>query len=166
MARLAMQRYASHYLADPALAGRLARLRPDVTSWNVLLPPSKSKKKIGFVQPHGAWSRLLEGADLVIVGTHFGSKIRLDVVVDDGGGRGAAYFAAKAQCFAEAFSGEASNRDGLPAREEPRMRDLLLEEDRMQGSIVLSHQQFYAWRDQELSLNLAFLQAAHGTPGD
>lgn len=161
-----MQRYDGHYLADPALAEGLARLRPDVTSWNVLLPPAKLKKEIGFVQPHGAWSQLLEGAELVIVGTHFGSKIRLDVLVDEGEGRGAAYSAEKARCFAEVFSGEASNRDGLPAREEPRMRDLVIEEDRMQGSIVLSHQQFYKWKDREASRNQAFLQTAHGTPGD
>ncbi len=108
MVQLALQRYDSHYLPDPVLAERLARLRPDVTSWNVLLPPSKSKKEMGFVQPHGAWSQLLDDADLVIVGTHFGSKIRMDVLVDDGKGRGAVYFAEKAGYFADVFSSQAS----------------------------------------------------------
>jgi hypothetical protein len=166
MVQLAMQRYDSHYLPDPALVERLARLRSDVTSWNVLLPPSKSKNEVGFVQPQGAWSHLLDGADLVIVGTHFGSKIRMDVLVDDRKGRGAAYFADKAGYFAEAFSSHASNHDDPFAREQPHLRDLLVEEDRMQGSLVLSRQQFYAWRNREISRNLAFLQAAHGTPGD
>ncbi len=166
MVRLAMQRYDSHYLPDPALVERLARLRSDVTSWNVFLPLSKTKNEIGFVQPHGAWSQLLDGAELVIVGTHFGSKIRMDVLVDDGKGRGAAYFAEKAAFFTEAFSGDGSNHGDLSAREQPRLRDLVVGEDRMQGSIVLSQKQFYAWRDREISRNLAFLQAAHGTPGD
>ncbi len=166
MVQLALQRYDGHYLPDPALAERLARLRSDITSWNVILPPSKTKKDVGFVQPHGAWSQLLDGADLVIVGTHFGSKIRMDVLVDDGKGRGAAYLAEKAGCFAAVFSGEASNRGDLSAREQPELRDLLVKEDRMQGSIVLSPKQFYAWRGREVSRNLAFLQAAHATRGD
>ena len=166
MVQLALQRYDSHYLPDPALVQRLARLRPDVTSWNVLLPPSKSKREMGFVQPHGAWSQLLDGADLVIVGTHFGSRIRMDLLVDDGKGRGTAYFAEKAGYFVEVFSGEAANHGDSSPREQPRLRDLLIEEDRMQGSIVLSEKQFYAWRNREVSHNQAFLQAAHGTPGD
>jgi hypothetical protein len=166
MVQLALQRYGGHYLADPALAERLSRLRSDITSWNVLLPPSKTKKDMGFVQPHGAWSQLLDGADLVIVGTHFGSKIRMDVVVDDGKSRGAAYFTEKAGYFAAVFSVEASSRGDLSAREQPELRDLRVEKDRMQGSIVLSPKQFYAWRGREVSRNLAFLQAAHGTPGD
>jgi hypothetical protein len=166
MVQLAMQRHDRDYLADPALSERLARLRSDVTSWNVLLPPAKSKKEIGFMQPQGAWSHLLDGADLVIVGTHFGSKIRMDFVVDDGKSRGAAYFAGKAGFFAEAFSCEDSNHGDPSAWEQPRMRDLVVGEDRMQGSLVLSQKQFYAWRDREISRNQAFLQAAHGTPGD
>jgi hypothetical protein len=167
MVQLAMQRYDSHSLPDPVLVERLARLRTDVTSWNVLLPPAaQSKKEMGFVQPHGAWSRLLGGADLVIVGTHFGSKIRMDVLVDDAKGRGASYFAEKAEYFAEAFTGEASNHDDLSASGQPLLRDLLVKDDGMRASIVLSHKQFYAWRDRETSRNLAFLQAAHGTPGD
>jgi hypothetical protein len=165
MVQLALQRYAGHYLPDPALAERLARLRSDITSWNVLLPHSKTKE-MGFVQPHGAWSQLLDGADLVIVGTHFGSRIRMDILVDDGKGRGTAYFAEKAEYFAAVFSGEASNRGDLSRREQPELRDLRVEEDRMQGSIVLSQKQFYAWRGREVGRNLAFLQAAHGTPGD
>jgi hypothetical protein len=165
MVQLALQRYEGHYLPDPALAERLARLRSDITSWNVLLPPSKTKG-MAFVQPRGAWSQLLDGADLVIVGTHFGSKIRMDVLVDDGKGRGSAYFAEKAGCFAAVFSGEASNRGDFSRREQPELRDLLVEEDHMQGSIVLSQKQFYAWRGREVSRNLAYLQAAHGTPGD
>jgi hypothetical protein len=166
MVQLALQRYDGHYLPDPALAERLARLRPDVTSWNVLLPPPKSKREMGFVQPHGAWSQLLDGADLVIVGTHFGSKIRMDVLVDDGKGRGAVYFAEKAGYFADVFSSEASHHDDSSPGEPPRLRDLLIEEDRMHGSIVLSEKQFYAWRSREASHNQAFLQAAHGMAGD
>jgi hypothetical protein len=166
MVQLAMQRYDSHSLPDPALVERLSRLRSDVTSWNVLLPSSQSKKWAGFVLSYGAWSHLLDGADLVIVGTHFGSKIRLDVLVDDRKGRGAAYFADKAGYFAGAFRKDERSRGDLSVRGQPGLRDLLVEEDCMQGSIVLSRQQFYAWRDREISRNLAFLQAAQGTPGD
>jgi hypothetical protein len=165
MVQVAMQRYDGHFFPDPALVERLARLRPDVTSWNVLLPPTGWKREMGLVQPQGAWSHLLDGADLVIVGTHFGSKIRMDVLVDDEKGRGAAYFADKAEYFAEAFSGEASNRGDLSAKGRV-LRDLLIEVDRMRASVVLSHQQFYAWRDRETSRNLAVLQAAHGAPGN
>lgn len=166
MVQLALQRYVGHYLPDPSLAPRLARLRSDVTSWNVLLPPSKTREEMGSVQPHGAWSQLLDGADLVILGTHFGTKIRMDVLVNDSRGRGAAYFAEKAGYFAAVFNIEASHRGDLSAREQPELRDLLVEDDRMQGSIVLSQKQFYAWRGREVSRNLAFLQSARGTPGD
>jgi hypothetical protein len=166
MVQLAMERYVSHYLPDPVLAGRVALLRDDVTSWNVILPPSKTRQELAFTQSQGAWSRLFDDADLVIVGTHFGSKIRMDVLVDDRKRRGPAYFAAKAEYFSEAFGDTPPSHQELSRKEQPRLRDLQVGEDRMQGSVVLSHQQFYAWREREISRNLAFLLAARGTQGE
>jgi hypothetical protein len=91
----------------------------------------------------------------------------MDVLVDDGKGRGAVYFAEKAGYFADVFSSEASHHhDDSSPREPPRLRDLRIEEDRIHGSIILSEKQFYAWRSREASYNQAFLQAAHGAAGD
>jgi hypothetical protein len=72
----ALQRYGNHYVPDPILEERLSQLRSDVTSWNVLVLSRMPFKDILFAQPDSPWAHLLEDADLVMVGTHFGRKVR------------------------------------------------------------------------------------------
>jgi hypothetical protein len=174
-----MRRFESHSLPDPSLMEELGRLHPDVTCWNLLSKSSRLSTGINFAQRHGPWSRLFEDTGLVMIAAHFGSRIRIDLLVDADQDRGEEFLAQKEEFFLQAFVGDvssevassqvtssqvASGQDMLTPKQ-PRLRDVLIKPDRVEASLVLSHREFLAWREREISHNQAF-RVVRGTPGD
>lgn len=140
----ALTRYANHSVPDPILEERLSLLRPDVSSWNVIVSTPTSAKNINFAQPRSAWARLQEGADVLMVGTRFGPKVRVDFSIHAGGNRGAAFFSEKAGFFTSAFAAETVPQ-ASPSEAQRRLENLSIEPNRVHGSILLSETQFELW---------------------
>jgi hypothetical protein len=141
----ALQRYAAHADADPALIQQLKLLRHDISSWNVLASRQSSSRNASLAKPHSAWERLLEDADVLIVGAHFGPGVRVDFAVHAGEDREASYFNQKAALFSDIFTEETVRQGGLSQAPQPRLENLSVEPRRVQGSIVLSDKQFEGW---------------------
>jgi hypothetical protein len=152
-------RYFHHAVPDPVLLERLSQLRPDVTSWNVLVAPPMTKN-LNFTRTHGAWARLMEDTELLMVGARFGPKIRVDFVVTATTDRGEEYFTRKAALFTGVFTRNSSPEVTLAESFEPRLENLLVDERRIQGSVALSRKQFDEWRDGQLARNLAAREPA------
>ena len=99
-------------------------------------------KYVAFVQS-GAWSRMLEDAELLMVGARFGPKVRVDFAVHAKKDRKAADFPQKAEYFYDVFTEPASLDAGLSSQ--PRLEHLSIEPGRVQGSIDLTRQEFNHW---------------------
>jgi hypothetical protein len=143
----ALRRYANHSVPDSILEERLTLLRPDVTSWNVIVEPPATVKSINFAQPHNAWALLQEDADVLMVGARFGSRIRVDFSIHARAERGAEFFSRKAAFFTDAMAYEAGQEPTSPVVTQ-RLQNYSLEGNRVQGSVELSSRQFQAWCDQ------------------
>ncbi len=141
----ALRRSAAHADADPALMQRLKLLRHDVSSWNVLASRQLSGRNASLASPHSAWEHLLEDADVLMVGAHFGPGVRVDFAVHAGEDRDASYFNHKAALFSNLFTEETVQQGGLSQTPQPRLVNLLVEPSRVQGSIMLSDKQFEGW---------------------
>lgn len=143
----ALRRYASHADADSVLMQRLRVLRPDISSWNVLgsWQASAPDKNMNMAIPHSVWAHLLEDADVLMVGAHFGSGIRIDFSVDARGERQASFFNRKAALFSSMFTGEPVEQGESSPRPEPRLENLSVDAGRVQGSVVLTDKQFEDW---------------------
>jgi hypothetical protein len=143
----ALRRYADHAAPDSILEERLALLRPDVTSWNVLVPPRTTANKLSFSQSYSAWGQLQEDADVLMVAVRFGSKTRVDFSIHADAGHGPEFFARKARIFTDAVGTGASPDATSPQEAQRRLQRFSLEPDRVQGSVELSSGQFAAWCD-------------------
>ena len=142
MVRAAMSRYMSHADVDMVLRERLSQLPVDVSSWNVL--SSLPNAPTGYTTSHPAnpWAGFFDGAEVLMVGVKFGSKIRVHFALHAKEDRGRKFFEQKTNSFAEVF---ASERTGY-ARS-PRVRNVEVGPDRVQGSVQLSRRGFDAWSD-------------------
>jgi len=142
MARVALQRYLKRADVDMVLRERLSQLPRDVSAWDVL--SSLPKAPTYYTSPHASspWARVFEGAEVVMVGVRFGPKVRVHFALHAKSDRGARYFEQKPASFAEVFV--AGGGDGSRP---PRLRDVEVGPDRVQGSIGLSRKQFDAWSD-------------------
>jgi hypothetical protein len=149
-----LHRYFNHAVPDPVLLERLSQLRPDITSWNVLVAPPMTRN-LNFARAHGAWARLMEDTELLMVGARFGPKIRVDFVICATSDRGKEYFTRKAALFTGVFTPGSPQEAALSESFEPRLENLLVEEHRIQGSVALSRKQFDQWRDIQLASNMA-----------
>lgn len=138
----AMNRYAQHADVDVVLRERLSQLPLDVSSWNVLSSLPKAPTEYIAAQPTNPWARVLAGANVLIVGTRFGAKIRIHFALHGNQNRGTEFFKEKTASFAEVFAPE---RTG--SSRPPRLANVELGPDRVQGSIQLSREQFDAWSD-------------------
>jgi hypothetical protein len=141
----ALHRYATHADVDPALIQQLKLLQQDVSSWNVLASWQSSGRNTSFAKPHSVWANLLEDADVLMVGAHFGSGVRVDFALHAGEDREASYFNRKAALFSNMFIEQNVQRGGLSPTPQPRMENLSVEPRRVHGSIVLSDKQFEDW---------------------
>ena len=138
----ATNRYAQHADADVLLRERLRQLPVDVSSWNVLSSWPKAPTQYIAVQPTNPWARVLAGASVLIVGTRFGSKIRIHFALHGNESRGPEFFKQKTISFAEVFAPEHTG-----SSQPPRLADIEFGPDRVQGTIQLSRRQFDAWSD-------------------
>jgi hypothetical protein len=143
----ALRRYTGHALPDSILEERLSLLRPDVTSWNVLVGSAQSESSMSFEQPQSAWAQLQQDSDVLMVSARFGSKVRIDFSIHARAGQDQEFFMRKAGFFTDALrSGE--TREASPPSEAPsRLQNFSLESGRVQGSLELSSQQFSSWCD-------------------
>lgn len=142
----ALDRYVGNEPADPLVADRLRRLHPQVNSWSVLaMPHEMSSKHAAIGQASAPWldllgRELLDGADEMTLGIRYGSTSRIDFIVrtavdhetssttnrEDG--------VARRQLFDE----------GSLHRQRPRFENLTIEQNLIQGSIVLPGKQLVA----------------------
>ena len=142
MVQAGLLRYVNHADIDMILRERLAQLPREVSSWNVLSSMSSSPTQYRASLSSSPWEKFFEGAKVMIVGAHFGSKIHLHFSLHASEDRGADFFAQKPRFFAEVFAPE---RTG--SSRPPRLQELEIAPGSVQGSIELSGKQFDAWSD-------------------
>jgi hypothetical protein len=139
----ALDRYVGHEPADPLVAERLGRLHPEVNSWSVLvMPHGMSLKHAALRQSSAPWTDLLgkdmlEGADELTLGIRYGSTARVDFVVRKADDRKTSNRTNSADGVDRPRSFEA----GSLQRQRPRLENLSIEQNLIQGSIVLPGKQ-------------------------
>lgn len=139
LVRQALDRYLSRSGPDPLLIERLRQLRPDVNSWDVLVMSAPMlARHVSPGQLHAPWTHILDGADELIVGIHYGSTDRIDFAVHAVSGRNASYLAGLlAEPRIVPVNVSASMR--------PRLQNLSLEQSRVTGSFLVPGKQFDLW---------------------
>jgi hypothetical protein len=136
LAKKALDRYVGHEPADPLVAARLERLHPQVNSWNMLVMPHEVfSKHAALGQSPAPWIDLLgkdmvDGADELTLGIRFGSTARVDFVVRTSDNR---ITCCGADGFARRHVFEASSFQRL----RPRLENLSIEQNLIEGTIVL-----------------------------
>jgi hypothetical protein len=152
----ALDRYVGHQQTDPLMADRLGRLHPQVNSWSVLvMPHGMSFKHAALGQSSAPWIDLLgkdilDGADELTLGIRYGSTSRVDFVVRKADDRKILRSTNSADEVARRQLFEAGS--SLMLR--PRLENLSIEQNLIQGSIVLPGKQ----------LNACFTLASCGEP--
>ena len=76
MVQQALHRRKTASEPDAILVQRLKRLPSDVSAWDVLESSVTSQGDLLQLSP--AWLHLLQGTDVLVVGLHFGSRVRVD----------------------------------------------------------------------------------------
>ncbi len=159
----AIDRYAEHSLPDPILQERLALLRHDVTSWNVLAVSRMAANHILFAQQHSPWAELQRNTDVLMVAARFGSKIRIDFSVAATAAESPDFFTRKAAFFADALKVEPNPEPTALIDVPRRLANFSVESSRVQGSVELSSKEFEAWCEHLYRVRTAGTQpAAHG----
>ena len=138
----AMNRYVQHADVDVVLRERLSQLPLDVSSWNVLSSTPLAPTQYIAPQASNPWSRVLAGANVLIVGVRFGGKIRIHFALHGNESQGPEFFSRKTTSFAEVFAPEHTG-----SARPPRVAGVELGPDRVQGFVQLSRKQFDAWSD-------------------
>ena len=140
----ALDRFHNHSSSDPLLMQRLALFRRDVNGWNVLTSVHQFTQTL-MLFSHSAWHYLFEDADLLLVGTQNGSKVRVDFLLNPDNERGAVNLKLKASQFGQVFALGTAHGDASPHWQEPPLKNVLVETNRVQASIELSNEQFIEW---------------------
>jgi hypothetical protein len=139
LVRQALDRYLSGADPDRMLVERLRQLHPDVNSWNVLLMTGPMlTRHVAPGQLHAPWTHILDGADELTVGIHYGSTDRIDFAVHAMSSQttsSLARLAAAPRVISVDFS--TSMR--------PRLRNLSVEGGRVRGSFLVPGEQFERW---------------------
>jgi hypothetical protein len=158
-----LRRYATHALPDMILEERLLQLHPDVRCWNVLVQSKTQTKSITFARPRTAWARLMDDAEVMLVGARFGPSTRVDFMIFANHGKGTAFFTEKAGILTELFAEDVSQLPtGLAVRIQSHLEAVNVGSDRVEGSVAISSSQFDAWANQ-LSILMANRNAAPKT---
>ncbi|MBS1802652.1 MAG: hypothetical protein JST28_04765 [Acidobacteria bacterium] len=137
----ALFRYLNHADVDMVIRERLSQLPLDVNSWNVLSSLPKARTEYTAQQSTNPWARFFEGADVLMVGARFGSKIRVHFALHANADRGREFLEQKSMSFAEVFSA------GTQLSRPLRPRDVGLRSGSVHGAVQLSKKQFDAWSD-------------------
>jgi len=147
MVQNALHRYAAHTDIDMPLMERLSQLRRDVSSWTVLVGTPKTEEGLLSTQPNSVLTRLLDGAEVLMIGTRFGAKIRVDFSLQGRSDHQSEFLTQKATSFADVFAKEPLLRSGSLQQKQRRFESLSFEQDRIQGSVSLSEQEFQRWHE-------------------
>jgi len=145
----ALDRYVDHEPANSLVADRLRRLHPQVNSWNLLvIPHGMSSKRAalgqssGFLETDSHASHLYEvmpdGADELTLGIRYGAIARVDFAVwmaDDRQTSNSTDTAALQQLF----------QPGLLQKLRPRLENLTIDHNLIQGSMILPGKQLNAY---------------------
>jgi len=155
MVQQALNRFENRTTPDPVLMKRLALFHRDVTSWNVLtsLPNLRQSE---FLQSRGPLSDLFDGADVMMVGVCFESKVRVDLLLDASDDPGAVDVKEKAAKFSRTFAQETVGDDGRM----PQLKNLKVEANGVRASIVLSNDEFVLWKSGQVRRDQASLDGA------
>lgn len=137
----ALFRYLNHSDVDMVLRERLSQLPLDVNSWNVLSSLPKARTEYTATHSANPWGKFFEGADVLMVGARFGSKIRIHFALHANEKRGREFLEQKTLSFAEVFS--VGTRLSRPLR----AAHIEVRPDWVQGTVQLSRKQFDAWSD-------------------
>ena len=148
MVRKALQRYATHADIDMPLMERLTQMRSDVTSWNVVVGSRITEESLVFTQPNSMLTRLIESAEVLMVGTRFGPKIRVDFSLHVRNDHAKSLLTEKAASFAEVFAKEPSVSPGSAQQPQRPLGNLSFDPDRIHGSVELSAKEFDRWNEQ------------------
>jgi hypothetical protein len=151
----ALNRYEAHAETDSLFAERLAQLRPDVNSWNVLVMSAEMLAR--HVAPEDLqvpWTHILDGADELTVGIHYGPTARVDF---------AAHTNREQQLseVAALFAQPQMVRAGLSKTPRLRLDSLTVERNQVKGSVRLPGKQFDAWLE-----NIYRTRSGIATPDD
>jgi hypothetical protein len=101
-------------------------------------------------------SALFEGAEVMMVGVCFESKVRVDLLLQASDDPEAADVKEKAAQFSRAFAQETVGDDGR----KPQLKNLNVEANGVRASIVLSNDEFVLWKSGQVSRDQASLDVA------
>lgn len=146
MVQEAVHRYVTQAKPDKQLLQRLAQIHSGVSSWNVVETQTDSKRKPILVQSENGLSHLLQDITLFTLGARLSHKFRLDFSLHTRGIRDRAFFAQKAQSFAEMFAAMAGLQPDVSRRS--WLADVKFEPDHVHGSIELSAREFRSWSER------------------
>lgn len=163
MVRDALHRFLTHADVDMPLMERLTQLDPDISSWNVLVSRPTAGVVYTVSQPASPWARLLKDADVLMIGAHFGSKVRIDFSLHARCDQGAEFLEQKAASFAEVFAAKPPHPSRSSRAPQHEKDNSSLEPNHAQGSIELSLKEFQVWSVQASLPQRPLSQAAaHG----
>ena len=135
----ALNRHAANAETGSLFAERIAQLHTDVSSWNMLVMPAEMlARHLAPEALHVPWTLILDGADELTVGIHYGSTARIDFAAHTN----------KEQQPSEVASLFAQPQMVLARfSKTPRVRleGLMVQRNGIQGSVELSGKQFEAW---------------------
>jgi hypothetical protein len=139
LVRQALDRYLNRLEPDPPLLKRLGQLHADVNSWNVLaMSAPMLARHVAPGQMHAAWTHILDGADELTIGIHYGSADRIDFAVHAVSDQSVSHLA---EFLAEPRILPADLATGM----RPSLQGLSIEQNRMSGSFVVRGKQFDRW---------------------
>jgi hypothetical protein len=141
-----LDRYVGNEPADPLVADRLRRLHPQVNSWSVVaMPHGMSSKHMANGPVSAPWidllgKEMLDGADELTLGIRYGSTSRVDFIVRTADDRDTSASTNNADGVARRQSLETGSLQKL----RPRFKNLSIEQNLIQGSLVLPGKQLDA----------------------
>ena len=139
LVRQALDRYLSGARPDPMLVERLRQLPPDVNSWNVLLMAGPMlTRHVAPWQFNAPWTHILDGADELTVGIHYGSTDRIDFAVH-------AMSSQATSSLARLAAAPRAISVDLSTGMRPMLRTLSVEGGRVRGSFLVPGEQFERW---------------------
>jgi len=157
MVQQAVSRFENRALPDPVLMGRLALFHRDVSSWNVLTSVPNLRQSV-FLQSGGPLSTLFKDAELMLVGIHVNSKVRVDLLMHLNKEGGTVDPNQKAAQFSRVFAQETVQDDDRM----PQLKNVQVEENRVQASVVLSNDDFILWKSGQMRRDRSVIDRAEG----
>lgn len=139
LVRQALDRYLSRLGPDPLLLKRLGQLHADVNCWDVLVMSAPMlTRHVAPGQGHAPWTHVLDGADELTVGIHYGSTDRIDFAVHPASGHSATFL------FGLLDEPRIVPAD-LSTSRSPKLQNLSIEGSRVRGSFLVPGKQFDGW---------------------